>query len=72
MIDSEEFKSLPYIPQYAEAAQNASFFPQVCGVAGMTEVVQRELTSMVAGEQDVETTAANMQEQFQKILDSYN
>lgn len=38
----------------------------------MTEVVQRELTSMVAGEQDVETTAANMQEQFQKILDSYN
>lgn len=72
VIDSEEFKSLPYIPQYAKAAQNASFFPQVCGVAGMTEVVQRELTSMVAGEQDVETTAANMQEQFQKILDSYN
>ena len=72
VIDSEEFKKLPYIPQYAEAAQNASFFPQVCGIAGMTEVVQRELTSMVAGEQDVDTTASNMQEQFQKILDSYN
>lgn len=72
VLESDEFKELPYIPAYAEAAQNASFFPQVCGVAGMTEVAQREVSAMVAGEQDVDTTAANMQQQFQKILDSYN
>lgn len=71
VLQSEEFKSLPYIPQYAESAKNAAFFPQICGVAGLAELAQRELTSMVAGEQDVDTTAANMQTQFQKILDSY-
>ena len=69
---SEEFKALPYRENYAESANYAKFYPQVCGVAGLTEMTYRELAAMIAGEQDVQATMDHMQEQFQEILDSYN
>ncbi len=69
---SEEFKSLPFRENYADSANYAKFFPQVCGVAGLTEMTYRELAAMIAGEQDIDTTMSNMQNQFQEILDSYN
>ncbi len=72
VMESEEFKSLPFRENYAESANYAKFYPQVCGVAGLTEMTYRELATMIAGEQDVDTTMNNMQTQFQEILDSYN
>lgn len=71
VMESEEFKSLPYRELYAQSAEYAKFYPQVCGIAGFTELSYRELAAMIAGEQDVDTTAANMQTGFQEILDSY-
>lgn len=71
VIDSEEFRNLPYRSVYADSAQYAKIFPQVCGIAGLTELTYRELAAMIAGSQDVETTAENMQNGFQEILDSY-
>lgn len=71
VVESEEFKSLPYRSLYAQSAEYAKFFPQVSGIAGLTELTYRELAAMIAGEQDVDTTAANMQSGFQEILDSY-
>lgn len=72
VMESEEFKALPYRENYAQSANYAKFYPQVCGVAGLTEMTYRELASMIAGEQDVQTTMDHMQTQFQEILDSYN
>ena len=72
VMESEEFKALPYRENYAESANYAKFYPQVCGVAGLTEMTYRELAAMIAGEQDVQATMDHMQEQFQEILDSYN
>lgn len=72
VLESEEFKALPYRSIYAESAEYAKIFPQICGVAGLTEMTYRELAAMIAGEQDVEKTMENMQTQFQEILDSYN
>lgn len=72
VLESEEFKALPYRSNYAESAKYAKIFPQICGVAGLTEMTYRELAAMIAGEQDVAETMENMQTQFQEILDSYN
>lgn len=72
VIESDAFQSLPYRANYAPSAEYARIFPQVCGVAGLTEMSYRELAAMIAGEQDVETTMEHMQTQFQEILDSYN
>lgn len=72
VLESEEFKALPYRSIYAESAEYAKIFPQICGVAGLTEMTYRELAAMIAGEQDVTETMDNMQAQFQEILDSYN
>ena len=72
VIESDAFKNLPYRSLYAESAKYAKTYPQICGVAGLTEMSYRELAAMIAGEQDVDTTAANMQKEFQEILDSYN
>lgn len=72
VLESESFKALPYRSIYAESAQYAKFYPQICGVAGLTEMTYRELAAMIAGEQDVAKTMENMQTQFQEILDSYN
>ena len=72
VLESEEFKALPYRSIYAESVKYAKIFPQICGVAGLTEMTYRELATMIAGEQDVTKTMENMQAQFQEILDSYN
>ncbi|MDF2844863.1 MAG: transporter substrate-binding protein [Herbinix sp.] len=72
VMESAEFKALPHRANYAESANYASFYPQISGIAGLTEMTYRELAAMVAGEQDVAATMDNMQQQFQKILDSYN
>lgn len=72
VLESDTFKALPYRSNYAKSAEYAKFYPQICGVAGLTEMSYRELAAMIAGEQDVETTMQHMQEQFQDILDSYN
>lgn len=72
VCESEEFKSLPYRENYVASAEYAKFYPQICGVAGLTELTYRELAAMIAGEQDVDTTMEHMQTQFQEILDSYN
>lgn len=72
VMESEEFKALPFRENYAASANYAKFYPQVCGVAGLTEMTYRELATMIAGEQDVDTTMNNMQTQFQEILNSYN
>lgn len=72
VLESEEFKALPYRSIYAKSAEYAKIFPQICGVAGLTEMTYRELAAMIAGEQDVAETMDNMQAQFQEILDSYN
>lgn len=71
VIESGEFLELPNRANYAASADYAKFFPQVSGTAGLIELAQRELSAMIAGEQDVDTTMEHMQKQFQEILDSY-
>ncbi len=70
VLESEEFKSLPYRSDYAQSAEYAHFYPRSLSITGLIEVVQRELATMITGEQDVDTTAKNMQEGYQKLLDS--
>lgn len=72
VLESDSFTSLPYRSIYAPSVEYAKIYPQVCGVAGLTELSYRELAAMISGEQDIETTVNNMQTEFQKILDSYN
>ena len=71
VIESGEFLELPNRANYAASADYAKFFPQVSGTAGLIELAQRELSAMIAGEQDVDITMEHMQKQFQEILDSY-
>lgn len=69
IVDSAAFKALPYRSEYAKSAEYAHFYPKSLALTGMIEVVQRELATMIAGDQDVNTTAANMQAGYQKLLD---
>lgn len=69
IVDSAEFKALPYRSEYAKSAEYAHFYPKSLALTGMIEVVQRELATMISGGQDVHTTAANMQSGYQKLLD---
>lgn len=70
VVESEEFQSLPYRKDYAQSAEYAKFYPQSTSIAGFTELIYRELASMIAGEQDVDKTASDLQTEFQKLLDS--
>lgn len=72
VVESEEFQDLPYRKDYAVSAEYAKFYPQSTSIAGFTELIYRELAAMIAGEQDVDTTASNLQTEFQKLLDSKN
>lgn len=69
IVESAEFQALPYRADYAKSAEWAHFYPKSLALTGMIEVVQRELATMIAGGQDVNTTAANMQSGYQKLLD---
>jgi len=69
VLETEEFLNLPYRSEYASSAEYAHFFPQTKGIAGFTELVQRELGAMISGEQDVDTTASNLQTEFEAIID---
>lgn len=70
ILDSESFKALPYRSAYAKSAEYAHFYPASLSITGLIEVVQRELATMIAGNQDVDKTAKNMQDGYQKLLDS--
>lgn len=72
VVESAEFQALPYRSEYAKSAEYAHFYPKSLCITGMIELVQRELATMIAGEQDVDTTAKNMQEGYQKLLDAQN
>jgi len=72
VAQSDEYQSLLYRKDYAPSAEYAKFYPQSTSIAGFTELIQRELAAMIAGEQDVDKTASNLQTEFQKLLDAKN
>ena len=68
VIESEEYRSLPYRSAYAQSADWVAFYPQTPHITGMKAAFTAVLASMVAGEYSAEQARDLLQEEMTRLI----
>ena len=64
IMETEEFKALPYRSVYADSANYAFDIPATSYTTGMIDIISAQISALIAGQQDVDTCLATTQEKL--------
>ncbi|WP_043932347.1 ABC transporter substrate-binding protein [Bacillus sp. EB01] len=68
VVESQEFKDLPYRSNYAEIADYVSYMPNSPKITAINDVIKKHLNNFMTGQVDAKATLKNAEEEVNALL----